>query len=105
MFEMRVRKGMINTGIKANVMQEIMMLVEKYQIQKLIIFGSRARGDFSKVSDIDLAVKGGDVARFTIDLEDTNTLLEYDVIDLGKPVNADLLSSIEEEGKVLYEKI
>lgn len=96
---------MINTGIKANVMQEIMMLVEKYQIQKLIIFGSRARGDFSKVSDIDLAVKGGDVARFTIDLEDTNTLLEYDVIDLGKPVNADLLSSIEEEGKVLYEKI
>lgn len=102
---MKVSSNMINTGIKPNVMQEIMMLAIKHQIQKMIIFGSRARGDFRKTSDIDLAVKGGDVTRFTIDLEDTDTLLEYDVIDLGKSVNPDLLKSIEEEGRVLYEKV
>lgn len=98
-------ESVINTGIKPNVMQEIMMLAKKHQIKQLIIFGSRARGDFRKVSDIDLAVKGGNVARFTVDLEDTATLLEFDVIDLGKPVNPDLLKSIKEEGRVLYEKI
>lgn len=98
-------ESIINTGIKPNVMQEIMMLAKKHQIKQLIIFGSRARGDFRKVSDIDLAVKGGDVARFTVDLEDTATLLEFDVIDLEKPVNPDLLKSIKEEGRVLYEKI
>lgn len=97
--------SVINTGIKPNVMQEIMMLAKKHQIKQLIIFGSRARGDFRKVSDIDLAVKGGNVARFTVDLEDTATLLEFDVIDLEKPVNPDLLNSIKEEGRVLYEKI
>ena len=98
-------ESIINTGIKPNVMQEIMMLAKKHQIKQLIIFGSRARGDFRKVSDIDLAVKGGNVARFTVDLEDTATLLEFDVIDLEKPVNPDLLKSIKEEGRVLYEKI
>lgn len=98
-------ESVINTGIKPNVMQEIMMLAKKHQIKQLIIFGSRARGDFRKVSDIDLAVKGGNVARFTVDLEDTATLLEFDVIDLEKPVNPDLLNSIKEEGRVLYEKI
>ena len=98
-------ESVINTGIKPNVMQEIMMLAKKHQIKQLIIFGSRARGDFRKVSDIDLAVKGGNVARFTVDLEDTATLLEFDVIDLEKPVNPDLLKSIKEEGRVLYEKI
>lgn len=97
--------SVINTGIKPNVMQEIMMLAKKHQIKQLIIFGSRARGDFRKVSDIDLAVKGGNVARFTVDLEDTATLLEFDVIDLEKPVNPDLLKSIKEEGRVLYEEI
>lgn len=97
--------SVINTGIKPNVMQEILMLAKKHQIKQLIIFGSRARGDFRKVSDIDLAVKGGNVARFTVDLEDTATLLEFDVIDLEKPVNPDLLKSIKEEGRVLYEKI
>lgn len=98
-------ESVINTGIKPNVMQEIMMLAKKHQIKQLIIFGSRARGDFRKVSDIDLAVKGGNVARFTVDLEDTATLLEFDVIDLEKPVNPDLLKSIKEEGRVLYEEI
>lgn len=103
--ENKMSGSVINTGIKPNVMQEIMMLAKKHQIKQLIIFGSRARGDFRKVSDIDLAVKGGNVARFTVDLEDTATLLEFDVIDLEKPVNPDLLNSIKEEGRVLYEEI
>ena len=70
------------------------------------MFGSRARGDYKRTSDIDLAVSGGDIARFALDVEEeTSTLLKYDIVSLNLPVQEDLMASIEREGRVLYEKI
>lgn len=37
--------------------------------------------------------------------EETSTLLEFDVIDLDKPVRKELLESIDQEGVILYEEI
>ena len=97
---------MTETGIKAIVLTEIRELADKYHLDKVILFGSRARGDYKRVSDIDLAVIGGDIARFSLDVEEeTSTLLKYDIVDLGKPVQKDLMVSIKREGVVLYEKI
>lgn len=48
-----------NTGIKQNVIQEIIQLAKKNQVKKVILFGSRARGDYKERSDIDLAFYGG----------------------------------------------
>ena len=94
------------TGIKPAVVQEICMLAEKYHVKKVILFGSRARGDYKRTSDIDLAVLDGDFARFSLDVdEETSTLLEYDIVDLNSSVQEALLQSIREEGKVLYEEI
>lgn len=55
---------MEETGIDGEVLGEICDLAEKYHIQKVILFGSRARGDFKRTSDIDLAVEGGEVESF-----------------------------------------
>ena len=44
------------TGIKLEVINEIIELAKKFNIYKVILFGSRARGDFREKSDIDLAV-------------------------------------------------
>ena len=52
---------MQETGIKLAVIQEICELAQKHQIEKVILFGSRARGDYKRASDIDLAVKGGNI--------------------------------------------
>ena len=94
------------TGIKQKVIDEIIDLAGKYQVDKVILFGSRARGDYREHSDIDLAFRGGKGAYFALDVdEETSTLLEFDVIDLDKPVRSELLKSIEREGIVLYEKI
>lgn len=93
------------TGIRETVIEEIIALAEKYQIEKVTLFGSRARRDYKERSDIDLAVRGGDTTRFALDTEDVNTLLFFDVVDLDGPVQRELLESIEAEGKVLYEKI
>ena len=37
---------MEDTGIKPQVIEEIRELARKYDIEKVILFGSRARGDF-----------------------------------------------------------
>ena len=94
------------TGIKQVVLDELISIAERYHIEKLILFGSRARGDFRRTSDIDLAVSGGDFTRFALDVEEeTSTLLKYDFVDLDRKVQKELLKSIEKEGVVIYEKI
>ncbi|MBY0759082.1 nucleotidyltransferase family protein [Sellimonas caecigallum] len=95
-----------NTGIRQTVLDEICSFAEKYGIQKVILFGSRARGDFKPTSDIDLAVSGGNIARFALDVdEETSTLLKYDIVDLERTMQPELRESIQREGKTLYEKI
>lgn len=37
--------------------------------------------------------------------EETSTLLEFDVIDLGQPLQETLLDSIRKEGIIIYEKV
>lgn len=91
-------------GLKPRVIEEIQMLAKEHGLQKVILFGSRARGDFGRASDIDIAVIGGDVPLFSLDAEDrVSTLLSFDVVDLSQEVSAELRASIEGEGVALYE--
>lgn len=97
---------MKDSGIRPEVLEEICDLAKKYEIEQVILFGSRARGDYHRTSDIDLAVRGGNRVRFALDVDEfTSTLLKYDVIDLDGPVQDELRRSIEEEGILIYEKI
>ncbi len=93
-------------GISEKLEREIIELAIKYQIEKVVVFGSRARGDYRRTSDIDLAVEGGNVSAFSVDVdESTATLLEYDIVNLGGMVQKELLDSIEKEGIIVYEKV
>lgn len=95
-----------NTGLKTKIIEEIKVIAVDCDVDKVILFGSRARGDFKERSDIDLAVSGGNCDKFAISVdEETSTLLEYDVVNLDKAVQKELLDSIEEEGIILYEKV
>ena len=98
---------MEDNGIKEELIVQIRTIAVQNGVEKVILFGSRARGDHNRTSDIDLAVSGGNAAGFAADIieEETATLLEYDIVDLAKPVNKELIESIKKEGKVLYEKI
>ena len=104
--EQEIEAKSLATGIKEQVLVEINKLAEVYQIEKLVLFGSRARGDFRERSDIDLAVYGGDFTRFSLDVDEkTWTLLQYDFVDMNQAVQPELIASIEKEGVVLYEKV
>lgn len=94
------------SGIKPKVIQEIIEIARENDVRRVLLFGSRARGDYKERSDIDLAFQGGRSNHFILDVEDTtSTLLEFDIVDLDKPVQAELREAIEKEGIVLYEKI
>lgn len=98
--------GCMETGIKTRVIEEIRVLARKHNIEKVILFGSRARGDYQRASDIDLAVKGGSITEFALDVEEeTSTLLKFDVIDLSLPLQEKFLDSICREGVIIYEKV
>ena len=90
-----------------NVKEKVIELAQKYRIKKVILFGSRARGDNWERSDIDLAISGGDRVRFALDVDEieiVSTLLMFDVVDLDEPCNEELMESIQREGIVLYEE-
>ncbi len=95
---------MNNFGIREQVLSEIKQIAAECQVEQVILFGSRARGDYKRTSDIDLAVKGGNIVKFTLEMEETSTLLEFDVVDLDSGITQDLYQSILMEGKVIYEK-
>lgn len=94
------------TGIHLCVMKEIQNFAQKYGVKQVILFGSRARGDYGRASDIDLAVLGGNIDAFTIAVkEETSTLLEFDVIDLSQQLQEGLLESVRKEGLIIYEEV
>lgn len=93
-------------GIKQNILEEIRTFAKRYELSRVILFGSRARGDQKERSDIDLAVSGGNITGFSLAVdENTNTLLRFDIVNLDASVQEELLQSIEREGVTIYEKI
>ena len=101
-----VEKFFKNSGIKEKIINQIVDIAQKYEVKKVFLFGSRVRGDFLRGSDIDLAVLGGNIGMFRLDVNDyTDTLLTYDVVDLGCDLNKEFLYSVNKEGILIYEEI
>lgn len=91
--------------IPERVLQEILQFARDAGVERLVLFGSRARGTYSERSDIDLAVYGGDFDAFYFRVqEETESLLEFDLIDMHRKVSPSLLEEIEREGIEIYEK-
>ena len=93
-------------GLKPGLLKDIQSVAQKHNVEKVVLFGSRARGDYKERSDIDIAFQGGDANGFILEVdEEIQTLLKFDIVDLNRPVQEELLQSIENEGIVIYEKI
>lgn len=96
---------MLDDFIKHAIIQE----TKKYDLNKIILFGSRARGDNSERSDIDLAadfVSAAQYFNFCDSLEEIETPLIFDIIDLSSDmIDLNLRKTIRDEGVTLYEKV
>lgn len=80
------------------------------EIEEVVIFGSRAKGNFRKASDIDLAVKGNAVTDITIKRlsgrlnEEMSMPYFFDVVRYESINNPDLLDHIQRIGMAIYRK-
>jgi predicted nucleotidyltransferase len=78
-------------------------------VEKIILFGSRARGDGAPCSDIDLAVwcpgaTEEDWYKVMDIIDNADTLLEIDCVRLDTETNQRFRENIEKYQKVLYTK-
>lgn len=92
-------------NIPDRVKKDIISAAKKFDLQKIILFGSRARGTNRGRSDIDLAISGGDVDGFYWEMnERAHTLLSFDIVELDNGISDELKAELEREGIVIYEK-
>ena len=87
------------------VLGELSYFAQKYSIEKIILFGSRARGTNTERSDIDIAVYGGDFEHFYWDVkEKVHSLLMFDIVQADVAVSDELKQEIKRDGVIIYEK-
>ncbi len=87
------------------VIKEITAFAKENSIIKIVLFGSRARGDHTERSEVELAVYGGDFDSFFCYIkENIHSLLSFDVVDMNSRVTEELKKEIERDGVVIYEK-
>ena len=87
------------------VLRELSFFAQKYSIDKIILFGSRARGTNTERSDIDIAVYGGNFDGFYWDVkEKIHSLLMFDIVQADNPISNELEKEIKKDGVMIYEK-
>ncbi len=92
-------------NLPGRVEREIVKYAKIHGIEKIMLFGSRARGTNGERSDVDLAVAGGNIRDFRFDLDEkSHTLLMFDVVDLDGHICDELKEEISRDGVVIYEK-
>lgn len=97
-------------GLKQAVIEKICGVFSSHpQVERVIIYGSRAKGSHRNGSDIDLTIRGKTVTLsqlLKIESELDDLLLPYkiDLSLLHQITDADLLNHIQRIGAVFYEK-
>ena len=90
------------TGIREQVLNEIIDFAEKYDVKKVVLFGSRARGKYKKESDIDIAIKGNikteDKYRIINEFDLINTIHKIDLVFIEELTKKELVENIDKEG-------
>ncbi|MDR1871248.1 MAG: nucleotidyltransferase domain-containing protein [Deltaproteobacteria bacterium] len=108
----------MNIDEKAIIDKFVSVIVSAFSPEKIILFGSRARGDHTADSDYDILV----IMKHLVDKIGLTIQLYSEIIHTDLPKNVDFLAissaryeelktsvafiykTIDEEGKVIYEK-
>lgn len=97
-------------GLTENTISSILNVLKKYpQIDEVILYGSRAKGNFREGSDIDLTLKGKDLILTTLnrisdDIDDLLLPYKIDLSIFHTIENPDLIDHIQRVGVQLYKK-
>ena len=100
-----------NYGLLDRDISNLLNTFEKFEeVEKAVIFGSRAMGNYKESSDIDLAIFGKNVSSEA--LSEIDSLLNeelpipffIDIVYFETITNNELKEHIQTEGKIIYKK-
>ncbi|MFQ5543922.1 MAG: nucleotidyltransferase domain-containing protein [Nitrospiria bacterium] len=96
-------------GLKEHTIEQINAVFSHYpEVEKVILYGSRAKGDFKNGSDIDLTLEGKNLSLSIVhkignDLDDLLLPYTFDLSIFNQIDNPDLIDHIKRIGIVFYE--
>ena len=100
----------IQYGLKANTIQKIRNIFASHpEVEEAIIYGSRAKGNFSNGSDIDFVLKGKELNQSILtkirwQLDDLLLPYTIDIAIYHKIDNPELIVHINRVGEIFYKK-
>lgn len=96
-------------GLSETVIKELQDVFRRHaNIEKVLIFGSRSKGNYRAGSDIDLAVIGRDVdynllLELICEIEDLELLYSVDLLDYQKKKGTPIGDHIDRVGQIFYQ--
>jgi len=97
-------------GLKEQDVERIKTIFSSFpEIEKAILYGSRAKGDFKPTSDIDISLMGSELTigilnQISWQLDDLLLPYTFDLSNFHQINNPALIEHIERIGKAIYEK-
>ena len=97
-------------GLSDNAIQKINLIFEKFSaVEKVVLYGSRAKGNFRKGSDIDLTLFGNDLSfdiltKIKIAFDDSSLPYKFDLSIFSQLSDPDFIDHIRRVGVTFYEK-
>ena len=96
-------------GLSDTVIKDLQDVFRRHaNIKKVLIFGSRSKGNYRAGSDIDLAVIGNDIdynqlLSILCEIDDLELLYSVDLLDYQKKKGTSIGDHIDRVGQVFYE--
>lgn len=97
-------------GLQNDIIENLQHIFEEFdQVDEVIIYGSRAKGNFKPGSDVDLTVKGKNldlkmINKISLKIDDLFLPYTFDISVFAQIENPDLIEHIERVGKIFYQK-
>ncbi len=102
---------MLRFGLEENDIQAICAILGRYpQVEKAILYGSRAKGDYKTGSDIDLTLVGGEELTFKVlyrimdEIDDLLLPYSFDISIFHNISDTDVVEHIKRVGMTFYKK-
>lgn len=99
---------MTDFGLPQRTIDELLnYFSSKPDIEKVVIYGSRAKGNYHNGSDIDFAVWSDDnknFLRIASELDDLPTPYKFDVTDYKTLTHEGMKNSIDNDGIIFYRR-
>ncbi|RKY33756.1 MAG: nucleotidyltransferase domain-containing protein [Candidatus Omnitrophota bacterium] len=98
-------------NLSEQVIEDIIKIITNYkEVEKIVIFGSRATNNSKNTSDIDVAIfaknwtdKDLNIVKFNLD-EYIKTPLKFDLLNFYEIEKESLKENILRDGRIIYEK-